>query len=421
MKVWIITIGEPIPIKETKGARLLRSGYLSLRLADRGHHVCWWTSAFDHSHKRHIVAGDTHINFGDRLDLKLLRTCGYSKNVSLRRLYDHWRLARKFTNAIELESAPDVIVVSAPPIELCQAAIEFGKRHGIPVIIDVRDLWPDIFIHLLPKGLQWLGRLMARPFFSRAGKVFTEATAITGITEAFVDWGLSKGNRVRTEMDRAFAHAYSNDPPASRDLMEAESFWDQHGIKTTSDSLRMCFVGYLGLQFDLAPVFEAVKALDNRGVSVKLIIAGTGTNLEKYKHLAGNNENILFPGWINAAQIFTLMRRCDVGLDPLPNRFDFLMTINNKAIEYLSAGLPVISSPDKGALRDLLIENGCGYSYPQGDSVTLANLLMELHNDRDLLQRMSNNAAALFEDCFTTEKVYGDFIDHMEKIVKLYN
>ena len=68
--------------------------------------------------------------------------------------------------------------------------------------------------------------------------------------------------------------------------------------------------------------------------------------------ISGNRQQTYqtyyFPGWVDAAKIFVLMRRSAVGLDPLPDRYDFLATINNKAIEYMSAGLPVISSPDRG-------------------------------------------------------------------------
>jgi hypothetical protein len=34
-----------------------------------------------------------------------------------------------------------------------------------------------------------------------------------------------------------------------------------------------------------------------------------------------------------------------VGLDPMPDRYDLVVHINNQAIEYLSGGLPIVSSP----------------------------------------------------------------------------
>ncbi len=46
MRVWLLTVGEPLP---TDGGsdRVWRTGFLARALADRGHEVVWWSSAFD--------------------------------------------------------------------------------------------------------------------------------------------------------------------------------------------------------------------------------------------------------------------------------------------------------------------------------------------------------------------------------------
>ena len=53
---------------------------------------------------------------------------------------------------------------------------------------------------------------------------------------------------------------------------------------------------------------------------------------------------MLFPGWVNKPEIWILMRIAQVGLAPYRSTEDFIISIPNKAIEYMSAGLPVISS-----------------------------------------------------------------------------
>jgi hypothetical protein len=44
MKVWIVEIGEPLPVEHD--VRLLRYGLLTKELAKYGHEVVWWTSSF---------------------------------------------------------------------------------------------------------------------------------------------------------------------------------------------------------------------------------------------------------------------------------------------------------------------------------------------------------------------------------------
>ena len=40
---------------------------------------------------------------------------------------------------------PDIIVVSLPTIEFSYEACRYGEKNNVPVIVDVRDLWPDSF------------------------------------------------------------------------------------------------------------------------------------------------------------------------------------------------------------------------------------------------------------------------------------
>ncbi len=119
--------------------------------------------------------------------------------------------------------------------------------------------------------------------------------------------------------------------------------------------------------------------------------------------------------------MYVLMRRAAAGLDPLPDRYDFLATINNKAVEYMSAGLPVISSPRKGVLSDLLAAENCGASYDTGQVDALVSLLTALEADPARLASMSRSALVVYERRFRAEAVYGNLIDHLGKIVEQYN
>jgi glycosyltransferase involved in cell wall biosynthesis len=112
------------------------------------------------------------------------------------------------------------------------------------------------------------------------------------------------------------------------------------------------------------------------------------------------------------------MRRSTVGLDPMPDRYDFRVHINNKAIEYLSAGLPVISSPGHGTLRDLLKGEDCGASYETGDAGALAKILAEFAADRAGAARMAENAARLFEEQFQAERVYMGLYEHLQWVAE---
>lgn len=416
MRVWLVTIGEPVPVDNSKKDRLHRTGYLAHYLAARDHKVVWWTSTFDHFRKQHLFDVDTNIQPSSNLTIRLLHGCGYSSNISISRIKDQRQIAKKFSLLSE-ESAelPDIILAALPTIELCDACVDFGKRRGIPVVLDMRDMWPDIFVSHAPRPAQPAARFLLNPMFKQAAKGCSQAAAITGITDAFVEWGLKRGNRTRGPLDRAFYMGYNTQAPTPDEIREAEDFWDAQGIRA-GEVFTACFIGTIGHQFDLETVISGAKELSARGKQTRFVLCGSGDQIDYYKQLAADEPSIVFPGWINSAQIFVLMRRASIGIDPMVDRYDFLATINNKAAEYMSASLPIVSSPRKGMLFELLKSKNIGASYDNGNGEGLADVLSELIDNPELLATMSANSRDLFESTFRAEKVYGDMMDYLQEV-----
>ena len=420
MRIWLVTIGEPVPVGQGALDRQLRTTYLARLLAGHGHQVTWWTSTFDHFRKEHWFDQDTVFQAGENLEIRLLHGCGYKSNHSLARFRDHAQIGRKYARKIRGQSdQPDVIVASLPLVDLCLKSLRYGRDRDIPVVLDLRDMWPDIFVDAVPRLTRPLVRGMLLPMFRQARSACANATAIMGITEAFVDWGLHRGRRERTEWDRAFPLAYASAPPAPERIRAAEAYWQEQGVVPGSGTTNVAFIGTIGRQYDLETVVGAARALNSEGRQFRFIICGTGDRLDNLKAMAGDLPNVIFPGWIDAAAIHTLMRRCSVGLDPIPDRYDYLATINNKAIEYLSAGLPVISTPDRGVLAELLARERCGLSYRHGDSEALADTLRRLCDNAGIQASMSANAFSLYESSFAAETVYAQMEEHLVRIAAL--
>lgn len=418
MKVWLVTIGEPLPLGISKGDRLHRTGQFARFLASQGHNVVWWTSTFDHFRKEHHFGVDATVEVAPRLSVHLLKGCGYSRNVSVNRLRDHLQIARRFAVAAAEHDAPDVVVAALPTVGLCEACLTYGLSRGIPVVLDMRDMWPDIFADALPRPISFFGRFILRPLYRQAQEACGRATAIIGITEEFVNWGLRRGRRQRGPLDRAFPIAYETIAPPADKILAAERFWDDLGVHKSRQGLTVCFFGGLGRQFDMTHVFEAARILVQRGQPVRFILCGRGERLEEYRRQATGLPNVLLPGWMDAAQIWSLMRRSGAGLDPLPDRYDFLATINNKAVEYLSAGLPVISSPRRGVLCEMLARECCGQSYSAGSGHELVTVLEQLLARPESHAEMCARARLVFDLHFSADVVHMRMTQYLSEVVR---
>ena len=173
MKVWLIQTGEPLPI-DGENIRLFRAGMLAQLLASRGHSVVWWTSTFDHFTKKQRFRKDTVVDMSDRLRLRLLHGMPYKKNISLRRIANHRAIAKRFSKSAKREKKPDIILSSIPPIMPCVQAVKYGKKNDLPVVVETRDLWPDLFVDLFPGWTRWLFRIVLLPVYSYVKKAYRD-------------------------------------------------------------------------------------------------------------------------------------------------------------------------------------------------------------------------------------------------------
>lgn len=419
VRVWLIKSGEPLAI-DPGMTRLHRMGTLANLLAERGHEVVLWTSTFDHYHKRQRAENDTHVTLSNGVQLYLLRGCGYRRNVSVARVREHRMVAKRFMQHAEREELPDIILCAFPTLESSVAATAFGKANGVPVVVDIRDLWPDLFLDLVPRWSRPIARLLLTPMWQQARRACRDATAISGTSRQFVEWGLRLAQRERTELDRDFPFGYFSAPPSPDHMSDAQRFWAEHGVHADDSEFTICFFGALGRQFELDAVVRAARLLKQRGANVRFILCGAGENLERLRALAADLPSVQLPGWVSAPQIWALMRMSDAGLAPYLDKAGFSANFPNKTIEYLSAGLPVVSSL-RGEFHDFLQKARCGVTYDAQDAVALADTLEALAADPERVRAMSQAGAAIFEERFVAERVYTSMIDYLEHVASRHS
>lgn len=396
MRVWLVNTGESLPI-DTKH-RPGRTGMLAARLLAEGHSVEWWGMTFAHVHKKHWFDDETTLDLQPGFRLRLVHGPGYRRNISLARLRHHCVLGERFRRAIESEPPPDRIVCSLPSIELAEASVEYGRRHGVPVILDLRDLWPDIFLDALPGALRPLARPFLLPLRRRLRNACRGASALWGITPAFVDWGLEHAGRARSNQDRHFWHSYR--PTVTS--------------KPRSDEFLVAYAGVMSDTFDMETVIEAARRLEKTHPRIRFALFGNGDRLESYRKRATGLSNVSLPGWRDQTALGVLLQEASVGLAPYRNRRDFVMSIPNKPVEYLSAGLPILSGLS-GVLGDLIATRQIGLSYENGNVDDFTEKLLRLYDDRALRERLVENGRRLFEDEFTEARVMGGMVDALER------
>lgn len=314
---------------------------------------------------------------------------------------------------------PDIILCSLPTLELAIVATQYGKRHGVPVVIDIRDLWPDLFLEFMPRWLRPLARVAMLPMRRQARRACRDAYAITGNSPGFVDWGLSLAGRPAGPLDRHFPFGYAIEPLAEAERSRATAYWQEQGVVPDGGEFLICFFGTMGHQFDLETVVDAARLLEAEGRPARFVLCGTGESLPALRDRAKGCRSVLFPGWVGKAEIRVLMEMANVGLAPYINHIGFASNLPNKPIEYLAGGLPILSSL-RGYLEGFLEQFGCGVTYEEGNAASLRDLVVQIRDNSQLAQEMAKNAEIAFKGRFEADAVYGAMIQYLEEVVAAY-
>ena len=415
MNIWFIEIGEPLPLEN--GARLLRYGHFTAWLAGHGHDITWWASDFSHAAKAHVTQpGDQVLASG--VKLKVLAGRGYAKNVSLARMRHHSAFSKDLAKAMEaMRPLPDLIVCPIPTVENAGVIARFAEKHNIPYILDVRDHWPDELANGVPAIARPFAKLVLAPMYKTARRAARKAASITGVTRLQRDYGLKlAGRKADSTRDPVFYLGYTRHPVSAPARVEAVKWWKSQGLK---EGVKIAaFTGTIGYSFDYAPIIAAARTLRDQGrQDVQFVLAGDGGTRAKWLAAAGDlaGDMILFPGWVNQAQIDALLSSSVAALAPyIPNT---AMSLPNKFFEYMAYGLPVLSSCT-GESEDLIRQYHFGIQYDPKNHSQFLNGLLKVADSADTAKAMGQAAMTLFEKQFDQSMLFAQMERHLNTLTK---
>lgn len=399
--VWLIHLGEPL--STDAGSRPYRYGSVALALSKQGWRVVRWAPTFDHfSRRMRAPARGTGQVLGPAIEVRLIEAGAYRNNASLQRLVFHLRASWSFWWAASNAPRPSVVVCSTPAPELAAVCALFCVANRIPLIIDIRDLWPDALMRHL-NG--W--RRLARPWFRlwwRTGNsvALRLADGILAVSDEYLEWGLRIAGRTRKSNDAAIpigAPRVGGIPdPADR---------------AAASPLGCVFFGTLSEHFDFEAMVRVAEALP----TVQFHVCGDGPLRELVEGASRRYPNVRHWGWVSAMELRSIGAMCHVGL--LPYASDAAMSSTNKLAEYLSLGLPVMGSLRSSAMNPV-IQAGAGWYFAPSDVHGMVSCLSRLNSDRRAWAVASSAARSVFESRFESSKLADDVVMAIARVESRY-
>lgn len=413
LRVWLIQHGEPPPT--IPNLTSFRTARLSKELASRGHDVTYWCSSFWH-HKKIFICQENKEVQVNNYKLNILHAGKYNSNHSISRYFHHRRMAKQFSKEARNRDHPDIIIAALPIHYCAYEAVRFGKENRIPVIVDIRDYWPDNYLMLFPKRFRWLGRLVFRNDFKITKIALQNATALVSMMSKSLEWGCKNyAERNLTSDDRVFF--IGGDEFNTRRFENiAQIFPELEG--RTEGRFIVYYIGSFSFLNHPLIIIEAAKYLNSIGYKDRILflLAGMGDYYKRCVNAANGLDNVMFLGWVDTGKMAALNSISSVGIIPSFEEFSF----PNKAFSYLGGGLPILSS-EQGDLKHLLEKYNAGSYFNISDPIQLANEILNLSQlDDDAYAKISENAKSLFRDHLQADAIYRKYADYVEHIARKY-
>lgn len=414
MKIWIVEISDFLP-KIDGDNRLYRAGMLAKALVGAGHEVLWWSSTFNHQLRKQRFDVSTTIDIAKNYKLRLLYGPGYKRSISFGRWKHNRAVAKEFAleiSAKPIDELPDLIYACLPTLEVSEQAVLFGNRHGIPVVVDIRDRWPDIYLSPLPIFLHPIVRIIFKTEFLRAYRIFSKATAINGVSVKNLKWGLGLARRKIGTKDKWFPLGFPISKNTNQDI--AKSMQSAHNIGIRKNCFVITFVGSFSPTCNFGTVIDTARIFfENGDTRVQFVLVGNGAQASFLRKNSSGLKNVLLTGWCEKPQVEEILLNSSVGLTPYTRKAP--QTLPNKPFEYMATGLPILSSLE-GELETIIAQKKIGLQYKSSDPIDLKDKIMWFLSHPEETMAMGQRAEELFEKKYNADVVYPGLVEHLTKI-----
>lgn len=378
-------------------------------LAEHGYSVDLIGSTFQHFKKaprdiERLKAMQLSYN------LVFIEEPGYKKNIDIRRIYSNYVLSRNTLRYLE-ENADsyDLVYCVIPPNVLSAKVGKFCRRHQIPFIVDIEDLWPEAMKMVLKIPL--LSDLIFYPYWRDAEKTYRYADGVVGTSDEYTMRAFK-----RREKDIPYATVYVG---TEMDVFD-EGVWKYRDeLKKEEGNFWVTYAGSIGTSYDIKTLIDAAKIiLQQNETDIKFYILGTGSLKEELEQYAKDIkcDNVIFMGYVEYQKMAAFLSESDILINSYIRNAP--QSIVTKIGDYLSAGKPIINTLSNPEFCRMVEENGFGVNVEAEDAEKLAETILELYHDAPLRAKISFNARKCAEEKFDRKTGYRKIVEMIEELLR---
>jgi glycosyltransferase involved in cell wall biosynthesis len=361
-----------------------RSYEMARRLVAAGHEVHMVTSDRDAVDPklpwRHTVEAGVDVHW---TPVAYDNSMGYGERMRAF-LRFAWRATRK---AVKLRG--DVVFATSTPLTIALPAVYAARRLRVPMVFEVRDLWPEVPIAIgairspvAVGAARWLERFAYR----NAARVVALAP---GMRDSVVATGYPR-ERVAVIPNGCDLDLFA-DPDAGRRLREEFSWLGRRPL--------LVFTGTFGIVTGMDYLVRVAAAISRIDSEVRIVAVGGGREFDRTRQLALDlgvlDKNLFLPGKLRRPEAVAWTHAADMTIALLTGpEVVWRDAVQNKFFDSLAAGKPVANN-FRGWQSELAVGAGAGLIVSASDVDAAAGDLVRALRDREWLDKAGRAAREL--------------------------
>jgi glycosyltransferase involved in cell wall biosynthesis len=373
-----------------------RSYEMARRLVAKGHEVNMVTSwREDDGRKRWFETQEAgiHVHW---LPVPYSNRMGYGERIRAFFRFA-WKAAHK---AAALPA--DVVFATSTPLTIALPGAYAAWRQKVPMVFEVRDLWPELPIAvgaLRNPVLQAAARFLERFAYARSSRIVALSP---GMKDGVVQSGFP-AEKVSVIPNSADLDLF--DPEKA----DGKNFRRKH--PEIGDAPLVVYAGAMGKINGVDYLPRIASASKECGLGLQFAVIGKNGQEEQKVRQTALKLNVLddnfhiYPS-VAKNKMPDILAAADVALSLVIDLKPLWANSANKFFDALASGTPVAINY-RGWQADLLEETGAGIILPPDDPDKAAAMLAAFVADKKILQKAGQAARNLAEERFSRDKLAG--------------
>ena len=311
--------------------------------------------------------------------------------------------------------ASDVVFATSTPLTIALPAVYAARRQKVPMVFEVRDLWPE-----LPIAVGALrGRLPIAGARHLERFAYRNAAQIVALSPGMRDGILQRGypaDQVHVIPNGSDIELF--DVPAAAGLSFRERYeWLGHRPLVV-------YAGTIGRINGVSYLAKLAAAVKPHAPEVRFLVIGDGQERRKVEEVAMQlgvlGDNFHMMGRIPKSEIPAVLSAATIATSLVIDRKEVWANSANKVFDALAAGTPLAINYG-GWQAELLRRSGAGAVLDPHNVAVSAGLLLRAIKDREWITEAGKAARLLARECFDRDSLARLLEGILKRVVKKAN